>query len=367
MTEEAQASDRKAARRLAAQLQRYRELFEHAPAAYLVTDAAGTIREANRLAARLLGVTPRLLEGQPLLVFVAAEDRWALRDQLWLTSSRRERSEWDLRLQPPRHGAVPARAAVGVVRDRSGQVRELRWLLQERQPPRPAGAAVAATAGAARGDLATMLEEVVQAAAALLRADGAGLILLYVDGGLRWVAATGQDELAFAEAQRDLDEGPCIDALERDETVWTRDLRADPRWPRLGRAAADRLRAVLAVPIKVGGRPIGTCNVLTARPHDWSRADVAAMRAYATVLGRLLGTATDASRKEQLAEQLQQALDRRVLIEQAKGMLMAHMGMDADGAFALIRRQARSSGRKVADVAGEIIAGSLPRQPDVKA
>jgi hypothetical protein len=106
----------------------------------------------------------------------------------------------------------------------------------------------------------------------------------------------------------------------------------------------------------MGAQPVGTCNVLTARPYDWSEADIGAMRAYATVLGRLLGTATDASRKQQLAEQLQQALDRRVVIEQAKGVLMASMGIGADEAFALIRRQARSSGRKVMDVAAELIA-----------
>ena len=59
-------------------LHRFRELFEHAPVAYLVTDAAGTIREANRLAGRLLSSTPRSLTGKPLELFVAPEDRWAL-------------------------------------------------------------------------------------------------------------------------------------------------------------------------------------------------------------------------------------------------------------------------------------------------
>lgn len=85
-----------------------------------------------------------------------------------------------------------------------------------------------------------------------------------------------------------------------------------------------------------------------------------AMRAYATVLDRLLATATDASRKRELADQLQQALDRRVLIEQAKGVLMARMGLGADQAFALIRREARSRNRRVADVARDVIAGHLP-------
>jgi len=153
--------------------------------------------------------------------------------------------------------------------------------------------------------------------------------------------------------------GPCIDALDRDEVVWTADLPGDARWPRLG-AASGNVRGVLAAPVGAAGRPVGTCTVLTSQPRQWSPADVGAMRAYATVLGRLLATATDASRKRELADQLQQALDRRVLIEQAKGVLMARVGVGADEAFELIRGEARSRNRRVTDVAGDVIAGHLP-------
>ncbi len=65
-------------------------------------------------------------------------------------------------------------------------------------------------------------------------------------------------------------------------------------------------------------------------------------------------------RPDPLADQLQQALDRRVLIEQAKGVLIARMGVEADQAFALIRREARSRNRRVTGVAGDVIAGHLP-------
>jgi PAS domain S-box-containing protein len=356
-------------------LHRFRELFEHAPVAYLVTDAAGTIREANRLAGRLLSSTPRSLTGKPLELFVAPEDRWALKNRLWLAGGWHEPQEYDLRLEPRRHAAVPVRATVGVVRERSGDVRELRWLLHQRRAPvatepvRRAPIATRATAGrpamtahgpAGHDDLASVLVEVVGAAATLLHADGAGLMLLYEDGGLRWVTATGSDELAFEQAQRDLGEGPSIDALERDEVVWSADLLADVRWARLLPAAPGSVRGVLAAPVGAAGRAIGTCTVLTSQPHQWSEADVGAMRAYAAVLDRLLATATDASRKRELADQLQQALDRRVLIEQAKGVLMALMDLDADQAFALIRREARSRNRRVADVARGVIAGHLP-------
>ena len=61
-------------------------------------------------------------------------------------------------------------------------------------------------------------------------------------------------------------------------------------------------------------------------------------------------------------DQLRQALDPWVLIEQAEGVLMARMGVGADQEFALIRRQARSRSRRVADVAADVIAGHLPNR-----
>ena len=74
------------------------------------------------------------------------------------------------------------------------------------------------------------------------------------------------------------------------------------------------------------------------------------------MLAQLIGSATTARDKAELAAQLQSALDSRVLIEQAKGVLMERHGLDDDAAFTRLRRQARASGRKVVEVARETIA-----------
>jgi AmiR/NasT family two-component response regulator len=74
------------------------------------------------------------------------------------------------------------------------------------------------------------------------------------------------------------------------------------------------------------------------------------------VLGRLIGSITDARDKAKLTAQLQFALNARVLVEQAKGVLMERQGVDAQRALELLRRRARSSERKLADVARELIA-----------
>lgn len=74
------------------------------------------------------------------------------------------------------------------------------------------------------------------------------------------------------------------------------------------------------------------------------------------MLAQLIGSATTARDKAELAAQLQSALDSRVLIEQAKGVLMERHGLDDDAAFTRLRQQARASSRKVVEVARETIA-----------
>jgi hypothetical protein len=358
----------------------YRDLFVHAPVAYLVTDPAGTIREANRLAGKLLGVAPRALAGQPLRRFVAPEDVWILEGRVLLAGGLQGPQDHDLRIHARRRPPAAVRATVDVARERSGQIRELRWLLRERQAAagerwahEPSGVTIAAGGAVPvqrmgrRQDLSGALEDAVAAATAMLHADGAGLTLRYEDGGHRWVTATGSDALAFEEAQRDLGEGPYLDAIERGEVVWSTDLPGDRRWPRLRAVAPRSIRGVLAAPAGPADAPAGACAVLTAEPRQWRQADADAMRAYAAVLERLLLAATEASRNLELADQLQQALDRRVLIEQAKGVVMARAGLGADQAFALIRREARSRNRRVVDIAGEVISGYLPGQPAAQA
>ena len=94
----------------------YLELFEAAPAAYLITDRVGVIQQANRRAAGLLGVAQQFLVGRPLAMFVIAEDRWALRDRL-SRGGNLEWGSWQLRLQPRRHEPAPTVVATSVIHD----------------------------------------------------------------------------------------------------------------------------------------------------------------------------------------------------------------------------------------------------------
>jgi hypothetical protein len=347
------------------------------PAAYLVTDPGGIIQEANQRVAGLLGAARHLLVGKPLVAFVIGEDRQRLCDRLGHPDMLDARQSFTLRLQPHRSRPVRVTAWTSVIRDQAGRPTARAWMLQ--QPPRraasqhamappspaagpaerpaePPAPAAAPDAAPDWDDLAAALHEVILAAVPLLRTGSAGLMLADATGILSWVTATEDAERAFEQAQGDLGEGPSIDAFASCQVVHTPDLWADARWPRLAPAArSNDIRGVLAAPVVREGHPIGTCNALTTRPRQWTHADIGAIGAYATMLARLIGSATDARHNAEMVTQLQGALTSRIVIDQAVGVLMERGDLDASAAFERLRRRARSSGRRIVDLAHEII------------
>jgi len=190
----------------------------------------------------------------------------------------------------------------------------------------------------------------------LLGVDGAGLMLLSADGVLRYVAASDEPGRMLEALQEQFGEGPCVDAFLGDAPVLGDDLDADPRWPSVGPlAAAHGVRAVLGVPIDLREGPVGTLNVYAAQPHRWDDGDVAAIQAYSRVIASLLRSAVQAHVSGKAATQLQRALDHRSLIEQAKGVLMERRGLDQQAAFELLRSKARSTRRRLDEVAREVV------------
>jgi GAF domain-containing protein len=210
----------------------------------------------------------------------------------------------------------------------------------------------------ADGGLAQGLDRVVAAATTLFGADTAGLMLLTKDGTLAAASAFDQQGELAELAQAQLGQGPCMEAFTRGLPVAIPDLGADARYDRIVLALRSAgIRAALSVPVQVGGGPIGTLDLFTAIPRAWDDSEVAAAHAYAGVVASLLGSAVAAHASTRLATQLQVALDSRVLIEQAKGVLMAFEKIDAQTAFTRLRRMARSTSRPLLEVAREVIDG----------
>jgi GAF domain-containing protein len=207
------------------------------------------------------------------------------------------------------------------------------------------------------------LQQVVEAAKLLFAADGAGLMLVGKDELLTWASASDAHAERAEAVQAELGVGPCMVAWRQRSPVAVRDVEADPRWSQVAPAlVAAQLRAAVSVPVELAGGPIGILEVYGAGPRDWNDREVAALQAYAGVVASLLRAAAAATAKGELAEQLQWALQHRVLIEQAKGVLMEREGLSPAAAFERLRTTARTVGRTVGELAGVVLAGgSLPR------
>jgi GAF domain-containing protein len=208
-----------------------------------------------------------------------------------------------------------------------------------------------------RGGLEHALEHVVNETNRIFAVDGAGLLLLGEGDVLRYVAASSERGRIVETLQEQVDEGPCVDAFERSEPIRSADVAVDARWPSFGALAGQHgVHAILGVPVGLDG-PVGTLNVYAAERHDWDDGEVEAIQAYARIIASVLRSAVEAHLQDKVTGQLQYALDRRVVIEQAKGILMEREGVTPEIAFERIRRQARSNRERVIDVARRLVEG----------
>jgi len=120
-----------AARQMAeVERQRYQELFDFAPDAYIVTDMAAMIQEVNHAAAALLAVSPPRLRRKPLYLYVAPDEQPAFYDHLARLTKQDGVYSWEIRIQPRGRGPLPVAISTAVVRNAQGNPRALRWLLR---------------------------------------------------------------------------------------------------------------------------------------------------------------------------------------------------------------------------------------------
>ncbi len=206
------------------------------------------------------------------------------------------------------------------------------------------------------GDLLAVSQRVVDATRTVAGVDGAGLTLAHEDGLVRWVATTDPAMELLEQIQQDFGEGPCLVAYAEDRVVAVEDLRGTPRWDRIAVVVGPlQVAGVLAVPVRLEGQPVGTLNAYAARPRAWSEQDVDALAGLAAVTAELVRTGVELTGRDVEVAQLRQALTSRVWIEQAKGVLAATQGTSPDAAFEQLRARARSSSRKLIEVAQEVV------------
>jgi GAF domain-containing protein len=204
-------------------------------------------------------------------------------------------------------------------------------------------------------DVVAVMKRTVEAVHGVFGYSGAGIMFITESGNLAYVAASDESGRQLEQAQAAAGQGPCYDSYVYAREITSSDVHTDDRWPDLPGQLSRQVRAVAGVPILLSGSPVGTLNVYRDQPADWDSSDIGALRGYSGLIAEILGAALAANEHSAVAAQLQYALDYRVVIERAVGYLMGAHGLDAVTAFNVVRKQARDSRRRVADVATEIL------------
>ena len=202
-------------------------------------------------------------------------------------------------------------------------------------------------------DLDAVLTDLAERLAAVFDLAGAGIVRVEADApGVGFPAGVA----AIEELQSRHRVGPCVEALRTGEVLAIHDLDAyADRWPEYCEAVRrDGLGSCVAIPLRLGDHAIGAIDLYAGR-REWIPEDLEAAVVLADIVTAFLVGAARLRQQEQLAEQLQGALDSRTVIEQAKGVIAARSDITVDEAFERIRRHARSHHVTVRAVSDAIV------------
>jgi transcriptional regulator with GAF, ATPase, and Fis domain len=206
-------------------------------------------------------------------------------------------------------------------------------------------------------DVIDFLHILTDRSVALLAASAAGVMLADPRGELRVAAASSEAAGLIELFQIQNDQGPCLDCFRTGQPITAADLAGpDQQWPQFAAAAAKAgFRAVEALPMRLRDQVIGALNLFRAGPGPLSPADLRIGQALADVATIGLLQEQNVRRGETVAEQLQVALNSRVVIEQAKGKLAERLSIGMDEAFGMLRVYARNSNQRLTDVARNFV------------
>ncbi len=208
-------------------------------------------------------------------------------------------------------------------------------------------------------DVLDFLHTLTERCVELLGVTAAGLMLTDGAGNLQVVAASSERTRLLELFQLQTDEGPCVDCFRTGAAVSVDDLTTARRWPRFTTAASQAgFAAVHALPMKLRTEVIGALNLFETEPGalDQEKLRVGQALADIATVGLLQQRAIHA--RDVLTEQLQAALNSRVLIEQAKGLLAERLQIDVAQAFTILRSTARNHNRKLSDLAQALVDGT---------
>jgi GAF domain-containing protein len=210
-------------------------------------------------------------------------------------------------------------------------------------------------------DVVDLLDQLVAACVSMFGITATGLLLDDQKGNLVVVASSSEETRLLEIFQLQNDEGPCLECVRTGTAVTSPQLEADTaRWPLFVPAAlVAGFKAITAVPLRLRDQTIGSLNLFNERPEPLSADDQRVAQALADVATIGILQRRTVHRGAMVAEQLQHALNSRVTIEQAKGVLAERNRVSMEEAFDALRRHARNNNLKLTDVALAVVRGDV--------
>lgn len=213
-------------------------------------------------------------------------------------------------------------------------------------------------------DVVEFLHRLTARCVGILDVDEAGVMLIDSTKTLRYVASSSEKMRLVELLELQHEQGPCLDAYRDGKvTLSSRADDADKLWPVFGAHARDAgLESLAGVPMRLRSDRIGALNLFSRRPGGLSEEDQHVAQALADIatIGVLQARAIHDG--QVVATQLQTALESRIAIEQAKGIIAEYLSIPVDDAFTLLREHARNSNGKLTDTARLVVHGTL--RPD---
>ncbi|MEW6470979.1 MAG: GAF and ANTAR domain-containing protein [Actinomycetota bacterium] len=220
---------------------------------------------------------------------------------------------------------------------------------------------------AGRFDVSEVLYRLAENVVAILKVAGTGVSVVDEQGRLRPVTAINELTAQLERVEEATQQGPCVDSFQRGEVIRVDSLQERAgEWPEWSAEAKRHgVEAVLGIPLQVDGRTIGAMNVYASEPRRWRDADVRAARVLGDMAASYVANASDLEQSRRTTEQLREALESRIIIEQAKGMLASEYRISVDQAFVVLRDHSRRHGASLRGVAEAVVTLGLrpPRKP----
>ena len=206
-------------------------------------------------------------------------------------------------------------------------------------------------------DAIELAQQLIESSMALLPIAAAGLLIGDVHGELHVLASSSEETRLLELLQVQADAGPCLVAYRTGQPVLVEDLNLESqRWPAFVKLAAEySYRSVSALPLRLRDERVGALNLFRTEVGAMSTSDISVGQALADVATVGILHQRTLTSSHLISQQLQGALNSRVIIEQAKGVLAERGSIDMDRAFVLLRAHARRTQQRLADVARAVV------------